>query len=310
MKGRPFRFGVLIHNWGTGQEWFAKARHIEDLGYNTFLIPDHLNKQFGPIPALAAAAAVTTTLRIGTIVLANDFRHPVILARDAATLDLLSDGRLEFGLGAGWRPSDFEQTGIPFDRAPERFERLEEALQVIKGIFTEEPFSFAGRYYTVTELVGLPKPVQQPRPPILVGGGGKRILSLAAREADIVSLAARARPKDDAQDWESITDAATTDQIDWIRQAAGDRFNRLEINVMIYGLNVTDDGEAAVRQSAGRFGLPEEEVRASPHVLIGSVDTISEDLRRSRERYGISYVIVPEIFAPAFAPVVARLSGK
>src|SRR5262249_24471988 len=233
---------------------------------------------------------------------------PVVLAKDVATLDVLSDGRFELGLGAGWRRLDYEQAGIPYDATAVRLDRLEEAIGVLKALFATGPVDHVGRFYTVSDLDGTPKPVQQPHPPILVGGGGERVLSLAARVADIVSLAARARP--DGPDWSSVTAMATADQIDWIRQAAGDQFDRLELNVMVYALAVTDDRQAAARQTAARWGLSEEEVLASPHALIGTVGQIGEDLLRYRERYGISYLIVPGIFAEAFAPVVARLAGR
>jgi probable F420-dependent oxidoreductase len=308
-QNRPFRFGVLMHNWGTRQEWIDKARRIEAQGFSTLLVPDHLDGQFGAIPALAAAAAATTTVRLGSIVFANDFRHPVLLAKDVATLDLLSDGRFELGLGAGWKRDEFERAGIPFDPAPVRLDRLEESLHVLKALFADGPVSYAGRYYTVSELDGGPKPIQRPRPPLLVGGGGERILSLAAREADIVSIGVRTRP-DGNHDWRSATEEAVAAKLSWIREAAGDRFSGLELNVMIYGLAVTDDRRgAAGRTAEHRSGLTEDEVLDSPHFLIGSVDQIGDDLRRRRERYGISYVIVPEVFVDAVAPVVERLAG-
>jgi probable F420-dependent oxidoreductase len=310
---RPFRFGVILYSSGAKQAWIDKARRIEGLGYSTFLLPDHLDQPYAAQPALAVAAAATTTLRLGTFVLANDFRHPVMLARDVATLDALSDGRVELGLGAGFRRGEYEQAGIPYDPAPVRMNRLAEALRVLTGFFADGAFTFAGDFYTVADLDGQPKPAQRPRPPILVGGGGKRILSLAAREADIVSLIPRARPEGRGQesaDWSTATEAVTYQKLEWIREAAGDRFARLELNVMVYALTVTDDRRAAARQAAGRFQMTEEELLASPHALIGTAAQIGDDLRHRRERFGISYVVVPEVFADAFAPVVARLAGN
>jgi probable F420-dependent oxidoreductase len=310
---RPFRFGVLIHNAGSKQQWIDKAQRIEALGYSTFLVPDHLDQPVAPLPALAAASVPTTSLRLGTFVLANDFRHPVTLARDIATLDALSDGRVELGLGAGFRKPEFEQAGIPYDPPAVRLRRLEEALQVLCGLFADGAFSFAGEFYTVSELDGQPKPVQRPRPPILLGGGGRQILSLAAREADIVSLIPRSRPEGSgtqSADWRTATEAATRQKLEWIRDAAGDRFPELELNATVYAVNVTDDRRSAVGQAAGRFGLSEEEVLTSPHALIGTPHQMADDLRQRRELFGISYIAVPEYFADAFAPVVALLAGS
>jgi probable F420-dependent oxidoreductase len=308
----PFRFGVMVYSAGTRQVVTEKARHVEELGFSTFLLPDHLDQPFGALPALAVAAAATTRLRLGTFVLANDFRHPVLLAKDIATLDLLSDGRFELGLGAGWRQREYEQAGIPYDSAPVRINRLEEALHVLTGLFSEGTFAFAGEFYTVAELDGQPKPAQRPHPPIVIGGGGQRILSLAAREADIVSIIPRARPEGTGQqsaDWSTATEAATRQKLDWIRQAAGDRFTTLELNTMVYAVVIADDRPAGARQLASRFGLTEEEVIASPNILVGSIEQMVDDLRVRREEFGISYITVPEYFMDAFAPVAERLVG-
>jgi probable F420-dependent oxidoreductase len=309
---RSFRFGVLVHNTGAKQHWVDKARRIEDLGYSTFLVPDHLDQPFAPLPALAAAAMPTSALRLGTFVLANDFRHPVTLARDVATLDALSAGRVELGLGAGFRKSEYEQSGLAYDPPAVRLRRLEEALRVLCGLFADGAFDFAGEFYRVTKLDGQPKPAQRPRPPILIGGGSRQILSLAAREADVVSLIPKSRPEGSGQqsaDWGTATEAATLQKLEWVKDAAGDRFAGLELNVMVYMVQVSDDRRSAASQAAGRFGLSEEEVMASPHALIGSPAQIADDLRLRRERFGISYVVVPEMFADPFAPVVAQLAG-
>jgi probable F420-dependent oxidoreductase len=310
--GHPFRFGVMVYSAGARQVVTEKARHVEELGFSTFLLPDHLDQPFGALPALAVAAAATTRLRLGTFVLANDFRHPVLLAKDIATLDLLSDGRFELGLGAGWRQREYEQAGIPYDSAPVRINRLAEALHVLTGLFSEGTFAFAGEFYTVAELDGQPKPAQRPHPPIVIGGGGQRILSLAAREADIVSIIPRARPEGTGQqsaDWSTATEAATRQKLDWIRQAAGDRFTSLELNTMVYAVVIADDRPAGARQLASRFGLTEEEVIASPNILVGSIEQMVDDLRVRREEFGISYITVPEYFMDAFAPVAERLVG-
>ena len=251
-------------------------------------------------------------MRLGTFVLANDFRNPVLLARDVATLDVLSGGRFELGLGAGWRQGEYAQAGIPYDPARVRIDRLAEALQVLTGYFGAEPFAFAGEHYTVAELDGQPKPVQRPRPPFLVGGGGQRILSLAARQANIVSIIPRSLPEgsgQDSADWTTATEAATRQKLAWIREAAADRFAALELNAMVYAVIVTDDRRAAAGQLAGRFGLTEDEVLASPHILVGSSEQMVDDLRVRREMVGLSYITVPEYFMETFAPVVERLAG-
>lgn len=308
----PFRFGVMVHSGGARQVVTETAHRVEAVGYSTFLLPDHLDQPVAALPALAVAAEATTHLRLGTLVLANDFRHPVLLAKDVATLDLLSGGRFELGLGAGWRKGEYEQAGIPYDATPVRINRLAEALHVLTGLFGEGTFAFSGEFYTVAELDGQPKPVQRPHPPFLIGGGGKRILSLAARQADIVSIIPRARPEgsgQDSADWTTATEAATRQKLVWIRQAAGDRFATLELNTMVYAVIVSDDRHAAAGQLARRFGLTEDEVIASPHILVGSIEQMVDDLRGRREALGISYITLPEYFMEALAPVVERLVG-
>ena len=203
-KLRPFRFGVSVHGSKSRAEWIGVARQAEVLGYSTLLIPDHLGDQLSPIPALLAAAEATSTLRVGSLVFDNDFRHPVMLAKEAATLDVLSGGRLELGLGAGWMKPEYERAGIPFERASVRIEKMEEAIQIVKGLFADGPLDFAGQYYTITGLEGFPKPVQRPHPPLHIGGGGQRLLSIAAREADIIGFIPRARADGKGQD---LTDA-------------------------------------------------------------------------------------------------------
>lgn len=307
---RAFRFGVLSHDWRWQgmAAWQDKVRRIEALGYSTFLVPDHLNEQFGPLPTLAAAARATTTLRLGTLVLSNDFRHPVMLAKDVATLDLLSDGRVELGLGAGWKKEEYAQAGIPFDSGSVRVRRLDESLRVLKGLFRGQPLTFDGEFYTIAGLAGTPRPLQQPHPPLLSGGGGQGILSVAAREADIVSFIPRADAN--GPDWATATAAATRQKLDWVRAAAGERFPQLELGVSIYGLAVEEERGSVLPPLFGRFALSEDEIRASPHFLVGSEAQIAEALQGHRAQFGFSYFILPEVFAGSFAPVVARLVGS
>ena len=307
---RPFRFGVIAYDAQSQEEWLAKARRVEQLGYATLLVPDHLGKQLAPVPAMLTAVEATHSLRVGSYVFANDFRHPVMLAKEVATLDVLTGGRFEFGIGAGYLRSEYEQAGLSYDSASVRVSRLEEAIQVVKGLFTEEPLTFSGRYYTVTNLDGFPKPVQRPHPPLLVGGAGKRLLTLAAREASIVSIGAKAQGDGSGLDATDTTPAATRQKVAWIRQAAGERFNQLELNMIMYEVVVTEDRHQIARQLAGRFQTTDEHVLTLPHCLIGTSDQISEDVQRRREQYGISYIAVFDEHSEAFAPVVARLAGK
>ena len=308
---RPFRFGVQISESRPRAAWAEQARRAEALGYDVLLMPDHLGNQFAVGPALAAAAAATTTLRIGTFVLQNDLRHPVLVAKEATTLDLLSDGRFELGLGAGgsWMP-DYEQTGIPFDPPGRRVSRLEESLRIIKGLWAEEPITFAGRHYTITALDGFPKPIQQPHPPILVGGGGPRMLSLAAREADIVSILPTMLPGGGQFRMEESAAEVIATKIGLLQQLAGARLAELELNVLIQQVRVTEDAWGVSEELSQQWTpMSPEQVRESPFLLIGTVDEIAETLRTRRAALGISYVVVFERAMEAFAPVVARLIG-
>jgi probable F420-dependent oxidoreductase len=307
---RTFRFGIQTSKGDTADAWAAKARRIEELGYSTLFVPDHFTDQLAPLIALQAAADATKTLRVGTLVLGNDYRHPVVLAKELATLDLLSGGRLEAGIGAGWMLSDYDQAGMPYDRPGVRVERLQEAVAVLKGAFGEVPFSFSGKHYQVTDYEGLPKPAQRPHPPLLIGGGRKRVLSLAAREAQIVgvnfSLAAGAVSPEVAK---TGTAAATAEKIGWLREEAGARFDELELNTTVFFGIVTDDRAAMAERVAGGFGMPADEVLKSPHALVGTVDQMAEDIQRWREEFGFSYVVFSGDVHEQMAPVVAKLAG-
>ena len=229
---RPFRFGVQAAAPPPGTSWPELARTVEGLGYSTLTVSDHLDDQYAITPALMAAADATTVLRVGSLTYCNDYRHPVVLAKEAATLDLLSGGRLELGLGAGWMTTDYAQSGIGLDPPGARIERLAEALDIVTGLWSDSPCTVEGRHYAVRGLVGHPKPVQQPGPPILVGGGGRRLLTLAARRADIIGLnIALGAGRIDESAGPSATDQATRDKIGWIRDAAGDRFDQIELHV-------------------------------------------------------------------------------
>jgi len=280
------------------------------MGYSTLTVADHFDDQLAPIPALMAAADATTTLRVGALVLCTDFTHPVVIAKEAATIDVLSGGRFELGLGAGWMTTDYENTGIAFDRAGTRIDRMGEALDVIDRLWAETPCSYAGKHFTITGLDGQPKPLQRPRPPILVGGGGKRVLSFAARAADIVGLNVDLRRGViDANAGPNATDEATAEKLAWIRHAAGARFRDLELHVRVHLVVVTNDRWGMATALGPAFGLTPEQALRSPHALAGSVEQIVDDLVERRERWGISYIGVGVDSLHALAPVVSKLAG-
>ena len=309
MTVRPFRFGVTAPTPSAGTDWAERARRVEQLGYATLVVPDHFRDHLAPVPALTAAALATTRLRVGSLVFSNDFRHPAVLAKDAATIDVLSAGRFELGLGAGWLRAEYDQAGIPFEAPGTRVGRLEEAVTIIKGLLAGERVTFAGRHYTIADLEGRPTPVQRPHPPIAIGGGGRRILTLAAREASIVGLVPRARRDGSGLDLTDLSDAATREKLAWVRAAAGDRFDLLELNALIQAVVVSERRTAAADDLASRFKVARDVVLETVYVLLGTVEQICETLRQRRERYGISYVTVFERDMEAFAPVVARLAG-
>ena len=309
MAVRPFRFGVTAPTPSGGTNWAERARRIEQLGYSMLVVPDHFRDHLAPVPALVAAALATTRLRVGSLVFSNDFRHPAVLAKEAATIDVLSGGRFELGLGGGWLRAEYDQAGIPFDAPGTRIERLEEAVTIIKGLLAGERVTFAGRHYTIADLEGRPTPVQRPHPPIAIGGGGRRTLSLAAREASIVGLVPRARRDGSGLDLSDLSAAATREKLEWVRSAAGERFDSLEINALIQAVVVADQRMTAADQLASRFKVAREVVLGTVYVAVGTIDEICETLRQRRERHGISYLTVFERDMEAFAPVVARLAG-
>ena len=308
---RKFRFAVQEHHAASANDWREKARRIEAMGYSALYLPDHFSDQPGPIAALMAAADATATLRVGSLVFDNDYRHPVVLAKEAATLDLLSDGRLDFGLGAGWMRTDYDRSGIPHDSAGTRIERMEEALKIIKGLWAGNAFSFAGNHYTITDMEGTPRPVQKPHPPILLGGGGRKMLALAGREADIVNVNFDLREGRVNRELVRTGLAEATDQkLGWVREAAGDRFEDIELSVTIFLASVTDERDTMAAGMASGLGMQADDVLGMPHFLIGSIEDIAGDLRARRDRYGISFVIVPGEVAESLAPVVAALAGS
>ena len=309
MAVRPFRFGVTAPTPSAGTDWVERARRVEQLGYSILVVPDHFRDHLAPVPALTAAALATTRLRVGSLVFSNDFRHPAVLAKEAATIDVLSGGRFELGLGGGWLRAEYDQTGIPFEAPGTRVERLEEAVTIIKGLLAGERVTFAGRHYAIADLEGCPTPVQRPHPPIVIGGGGRRTLTLAAREASIVGLVPRARRDGSGLDLTDLSDAATREKLEWVRAAAGDRFDSIEIHALIQAVAVAEQRTVAADQLAARFKVARDVVLETPYVLVGTIEEICETLRERRERYGISYLTVFERDMEVFAPVVARRAG-
>jgi probable F420-dependent oxidoreductase len=289
---RPFRFLAPITG-RTAAAVAAEARRAEDLGVDVLVHPDHLLDQHAPVPLLATVAAVTERVRVGTFVLNTGLRHPAVLAQELASLDVLSGGRLEIGLGAGWNAPEHRAVGLPFPPLPERVDRLAETIDVLEGCFGPGPFSYAGRHFTVRDHDGFPKPAR--RPPLFLGAGGRRALALAGRRADIVGLAPR------PGDPRSYTAAGTAEKIGWLRAAAGDRFDALELNAYPSGgpVVVTDDARSVAADRAARMGLTVAEVLDSPHVYVGSVAGLTEKILGLRERFGITSVMLDDPVAAA-----------
>jgi probable F420-dependent oxidoreductase len=317
---RPFRFLADPGEVAGGPALREVARRAEAMGYAAMVYPDHVVAPFGFVPLLATVAAVTERLRVAPFVANNDMRHPALLAQDLATIDVLSGGRLEVALGAGWNKPEYDALGMAFDPVGVRVSRLAEAVAVLKGCLGEGSFSFAGEHYTIVGHEGLPKPVQRPHPPVFIGGGGRRLLELAGREADIVGLAPRTLPAGDGavvrSDPRSITIAATEEKIAWVREAAGDRFAGLELNVYPTGIpaTVTDHARKVaadmldtVRARTG-VEVAVDDWLASPNVWVGTVDALVEKVRGLRERLGISSFMFGDV--DALAPVVERLAGS
>jgi probable F420-dependent oxidoreductase len=314
---RPFRFGLQAPRITDGAAWLALARRVEQEGYSTLLIPDHVGR-LSPFPALMAAAAVTERLRLGTWVLNQDFRPPAVLAQEAAAVQILTNGRLELGVGAGWAKLEYTQTGIQFDGGKVRVGRFDEYLQVVKGLLAaREPYSFAGESFTLENYPPLPHLTDFDPPPIVVGGGSKMVLSIAGRLADSISVATRATP-DGLFDVSNMTVAAVENKLRWVREAAGDRFDRIELNMTLRFVRIVDDRRAAAREILDAWRAPgsriahvdelgEDDVLSSPYFALGTVEEIAAQLRAARERWGFSYIQVGGEDIDAFGPVMARL---
>ena len=309
---RPFRFLANASEVVTGPELAARARRAEEMGYHGLVVPDHLLGQLSPIVAMATIVAVTSTLRVSAFVMNNDLRHPAVVAQDLASIDVLSGGRLDIAIGAGWNKPEYDAIGLPFDPTPIRQSRLAESIAVLKGLFSGETFSFSGEHYRITDYAAQPVPVQRPHPPFFVGGGAQRTLALAAREANIVGLAPRIG-RDGTLDTKSLTLEATRQKVDWVREAAPDRFASLQFNVYpsVWPVTITDNLSAEAGRvvdhlrSLTGVELTEAEVIDSPHFFIGSVDRLVEKFEQLREELGITSIMLGGI--DELAPVLERL---
>jgi len=304
-----FRFALQASQAASPAAWRDLARKAENLGYSTLYVPDHLDDQWAPMVALAVAAEATTTLRVGTLVLDNDFRHPVVLAKEAATLDVVSGGRFELGMGAGWLTTDYAQSGIPMEPPSVRVARLAESLEIMRAMWRGSA-TFSGEYYQVTEAVGTPVPLTPGGPPLVIGGGSKRILTLAGRYADTVSivpnLAAGHIGLEVAA--ESVVEKYT-DRVRWAKDAAGERAGDLEFQCWTATVQVVPNGAEVVESMAPLFNLTPDQLRAAPVALIGTAGEIAETLCTRREELGFSNIVVHEPEMDALAPVIAELAG-
>jgi probable F420-dependent oxidoreductase len=305
----PFRFGIQLRHAPDSKSWRDQARHAEALGYSTLFLPDHFGEAWSPTVPLTVAADATTTLKVGALVYDNDYRHPLVLARDIAAMDFLLPGRVEFGLGAGWMTTDYEQSGIPLDTPKVRIERMGEALEVITKLWSEEKVTFSGKHYQFADAECWPRPVTPGGPPIIVGGGGRKVLTMAAKYAQIIGV------NPELTSGVAGIEAAKTavadrylERLEWIRAAAGDRFDSIELQVLGQIEQITDDRGSYASQVAPLFGLDPAGALDMPIVMVGTVEQICDQLVERRERFGLSYIVVHDL--DAFAPVVARLAGS
>ncbi len=305
-----FRFALQVSRTATAAEWRDLARQAENLGYSTLYVPDHLDDQWAPMIALAVAAEATTTIRVGTLVLDNDFRHPVLMAKEAATLDAMTGGRFELGLGAGWLRADYDQSGIPFDSPAVRIARLAEGIEIMRAMWETGSATFEGAHYRVTDVVGAPAPLTPGGPPLVIGGGSRRILELAGRHADVVSVvpslaAGYIGPEVAAE----AVGEKYADRVRWALDAAGERAGELELQCWTVAVQVVPNADEVRASFASLLGMTPDQLRAAPATLIGSVPEIIDTLRARREEFGFSYIVVHEAEMDALAPVLAELAG-
>jgi probable F420-dependent oxidoreductase len=318
---RPLRFGVTGSSVSEPLQLVSRAREAERLGYSTFGMADHLMMPFAPLIALQAVAAATTTVRLAPTVLNQDLRHPAVVAKELATLDVLSGGRLQVGIGAGWMREEYDQSGMRFDPAAVRIERLEEVVIIVKGLLSGGLFSFAGNHFAIDALEGTPRPVQQPHPPIMIGGGGRRLLAVAARQADIIQIMPSVSGGALTVGAQDFSAEAYEEKIAWVREEAGSRFEHIEIGAQLLSVMITDDPDDGyenylqayvpqLRSLGGSLVLSKEEFLSSPMVAVGPIDDVCAKLLAVRDRFGISYFLAPVGSRPeTLAAVVECLSG-
>lgn len=307
MSGDGFRFGLSASRARPRSEWIALARRVESLGYDTLLMPDHFGPRFAAAPALVLAAEATERLRVGNLVYDNDFRHPALLAQEIATIDMLTEGRFDFGIGAGWLKSEYDGAGLPFDSGATRVARLRESLEIITKLLAGDAVTFAGEHYWLQGLTGAFPTIQRPHPPILIGGGGRRLLTLAAQYADIISVMPRSRADGSGLEDVDRSEAAFIQKLEWIKEAAGPRFRDIVLSTLVQVVTLTSDADSEVTRLAAEWKVPAAALAASPLILIGSVDEVAETLQHRRQRLGIGYITVFEKDIDAFARLIERI---
>lgn len=306
---RPFRLAMQMTAAPSGAAWCDLARRFEGEGYDTLSLPDHLGPQFAPVPALAAIAVVTQRVKLSMFVLANDLRNPAVLAKEITTLDVLSGGRVELGMGAGWNAAEYAAQSVPFDKPSVRIERLAEAIAILRRAFAGERFSHEGPHYRVVDLDVLPRPVRPDGIPFVLGGGARKMLTLAAQQGDVVGIATNNSLRTaEVGGSTGLADDVVAEQVGWVRDAAGDRFAGLELNLRVLGVAVRPTREEGIEALAADLGDPAMLAR-SPFVFAGPVEAIHEQMIRYREELGISYYTVSQRHADQLAPLVARVAG-
>ncbi len=311
MTGRPFRFGVQLTGADSREAWIDKAKRAESLGYAVATIIDHMGDQLAPMPALTALAMATTTIRLGPMVLANDWRNPLLVAREAATLDWLSDGRLELGIGAGWLTTDYQQLGIAYDPPGIRVERMAEALPLIRDLLSGQQINHSGPHYRLADATCFPRPVQKPHPPLVVGGGSRRLLTLAGQLADVVNVHTNLGAEHVVGDQSKadISAEAARRRFGWVKEGAARRSGEIELGLRIFAASVTDRPESVAAELGRRWQLSAVELLESPYVLIGSIDQVADGLMKRREEFGATYFTWNEPEMERMAPVVRRLAA-
>lgn len=308
---RAIRFSTQSGGAPTVDEWVGRVQRLEELGYSAVLMPDHMlgTQLWSVFPALAAAAMAAPTIRLGTLVLANDFRNPLLLAREVATLDVVSKGRVELGLGAGWSLRDYESLGIPYERGRVRVARLGEAVTVLKRLFTEDEVTFEGHHYRLRKAQLGPKPTQQPHPPIHIAGGGREILRLAGREADIVGIVSMATSTGGVPNDREVTYEAAAEKVGWVREAAGEQFGSIELS-MFLDVTLTDDPERTVRELAERLERPPERITRSVYRVVGTIDDVRARILKMRDELGITYFCMRGAHVEELGALVRELNGR